>query len=600
MLISLVVLLGAIAIAVTATRRLGLGSILGYLVAGAAIGPAGLRLVTEVGRIEAVSALGIIMLLFLIGLELRPHRLWLLRKSLLGLGPGQIVPTAAAIAGLAIVAGLPWTESVVLGFGLSLSSTAIVLPMLRERGVLASPPGRDSFAVLLFQDMAFVPLVALVPLLAPGGPVASLAAHLPTQLPDHLPWLAVGRTLAAVAVILAGGQFLLRPAFAAVGGARTPELFTATALLVVLGAAAIAEAAGLSPSLGAFAAGVLLSDSEYRHELQADIEPFEGLLLGFFFVSVGMSADLGLVRQHPIEVAAAVVGLVLVKAVIAFGLGFLKRDTAPSALRFAIALAQGSELTFVFFASAEAFGVLSHQVAALAILAVALSMAATPLLFAASEAFVIPRLERRKAPPPPDDVIEESDSPVLICGFGRMGQIVGRILAMHRIRFTALDRSPAQIAVVRRFGGKVYFGDPTRPDVLRAAGAGGARLIVIAPDELDETLKIVEAAKRDFPDLAILARARDRRAVHLLMDRGVKRIVRETYFSSLKMAEMALEDLGVASAEARRTIQIFTEYDERLIAETHAIYMDEKQVIQTTQQAAEELAVLLEADRQRA
>ncbi len=594
MLVALVVLLGAIVIAVTATRRLGLGSILGYLVAGAVIGPGGLGLVSNIAQIEAVSALGIIMLLFLIGLELRPHRLWLMRKALLGLGPGQLVPTAVVVAVLGIMAGLPWRDAVVLGSGLALSSTAIVLPMLRERGVLASPPGRDAFAVLLFQDIAFIPLVALVPLLAPGH----LPTHLPTHWATHLPWLDVGETLAAIAVILLGGQFLLRPAFAAVGGARTPELFTATALLVVLGAAAIAETAGLSPSLGAFAAGVLLSDSEYRHELQADIEPFQGLLLGFFFLSVGMSADLGLVWTHPLEVVAAVVGLVVVKAAVAFAVGFRKRDAAPSALRFAISLAQGSELTFVYFAAAEGFGALSHEVAALATLAVGLSMAATPLIFAASERFVIPRFGRQKAPPP--DPIPQTDPPVLICGFGRMGQIVGRILALRRIGFTALDRSPAQIAVVRRFGGKVYFGDPARPDVLRAAGAETARLIVVVPDEIEETLKIVETAKRDFPHLTILARARDRQTAHVLKDRGVAQQVRETFFSSLKMAEMALEDLGVSAAEAKRTIAIFAEYDERLLTETQAIYMDERQLIQTTQQAAEELAVLLAADREQA
>ena len=592
MLLALVVLLGAIAIAVTATRRLGLGSILGYLLAGAAIGPAGLGLVRNVGQIEAISALGIIMLLFLIGLELRPHRLWLMRKALLGLGPGQLIPTAAVIAVIGVLAGLSWRDSLIVGTGLALSSTAIVLPMLRERGVLASPPGRDAFAVLLFQDIAFIPLVALLPLLAPGH----LPTHLPTDWPTHLPWLAAGQTLAAIAVILLGGRFLLQPAFAAVGGARTPELFTATALLVVLGAAAIAEAAGLSPSLGAFAAGVLLSDSDYRHELQADIEPFQGLLLGFFFLSVGMSADLGLVRSHPLEVAAAVIGLIAVKAAVAFAVGFRRRDAAPSALRFAISLAQGSELTFVYFAAAASFGALSHLVAAFATLAVGLSMAATPLLFAASERFLMPRLERDKPPPP--DKIPESDPPVLICGFGRMGQIVGRILAVRRIAFTALDRSPAQIAVVRRFGGKVYFGDPARPDVLRAAGAETARVIVVVPDEVEETLRIVETVTQDFPHLVILARARDRQTAHVLKDRGVARLVRETFFSSLKLAEMALEELDIQAADARRTIEIFTEYDERLLAETQAIYMDERQLIQTTQQAAEELAVLLEADRE--
>lgn len=585
MLTTLVILLGAIAIAVTVTRRLGLGSILGYLLAGAAIGPFGVGLVTDVSQIAAVSALGIVMLLFLIGLELRPHRLWLMRKALLGLGPGQLVPTAIVIAALGAIAGLPWPDTIVLGAGLALSSTAIVLPMLREQNLLASPAGRDAFAVLLFQDIAFVPLVAFVPLLSMG--------HLPT----HVPWLEAARSLAAVAVILAGGPFLLRPVFAAVGGARTPELFTATALLVVLGAALIAEIAGLSPSLGAFTAGVLLSDSEYRHELQADIEPFEGLFLGFFFLSVGMSADIGLARAHPFEVALGVIGLVVVKAAIGLAVGYRKRDTLSSALRFALSLSQGSELTFVFFSAAATFGALAHQIAAFATLSVALSMAATPLLFAASEKFLIPRLDRQPAAAP--DVIPESENPVLICGFGRMGQIVGRVLRVQKIPFTALDRSTAQIAVVRRFGGKVYFGDPARADVLRSAGAEEARLIVVVPDEVEETLAIVETARRHFPHLVIFARARDRRAAHLLMDRSIAHIVRETFYSSLRLSEMVLEHLGVPSPEAKRTVEIFARHDEHVLAETHAIYMDEKQLIQTTQQAAEELAGLLDADRER-
>ncbi|MGH7057868.1 MAG: monovalent cation:proton antiporter-2 (CPA2) family protein, partial [Acetobacteraceae bacterium] len=571
---------------VTLTRRLGLGSILGYLIGGVVIGPSGLGLIRNVGAIRAFSELGIIMLLFLIGLELRPHRLWLMRKALFGLGPGQFFPTAILIALLARLAGLGWPDAIVLGAGFALSSTAIVLPMLQEKSLLAGPSGRDTFAVLLFQDIIFVPLIAILPLLS-GTPV-----------PAQVPWLEVVRVLVVIAAILIGGQYVLRPAFAAIGGARTPELFTATALLVVLGTAALAEWAGLSASLGAFVAGVLLSDSEYRHELQADIEPFQGLLLGFFFISVGMSADIGLARQHPFAVALAVAGLVIGKAVIAFVLGLIKRDTVVSGLRFALALSQGSEVTFVLFAAADVLGVLSHRAASFATLAVAFSMALTPLLFSGSERFVIPRLRppQKKAVP---DAFPETEPPVLICGFGRMGQIVGRVLGMRGIVFTALDRSPAQIAVVRRFGGKVYFGDPTRPDVLRAAGADAARLLVVVPDEMDATLAIVDVARRSFPHLRILARARNRRAVHLLMDRGVTRIVRETYFSSLKLSEMVLRDLGVSEPEAARTIRLFTDHDERVLAATHPIYRDEKQLIQSAQQAADELAVLLEADREK-
>ncbi|MGH7068015.1 MAG: monovalent cation:proton antiporter-2 (CPA2) family protein, partial [Acetobacteraceae bacterium] len=329
MLITLVILLGATAIAVTLTRRLRLGSILGYLLAGVAIGPSGFGLITDIGQIRSVSELGIIMLLFLIGLELRPHRLWVMRKSLFGLGPAQLISTALVIAGLGTAGGLGWPDTAVLGAGLALSSTAIALPMLQEQNLLPAAAGRDAFAVLLLQDVAFVPLVAMVPLLSSG--------HLPT----HLPWVDVLRALGAVAVILLGGSFLLRPVFAAIGGTKTPELFSATALLVVLGTAAIAAWAGLSASLGAFIAGVLLSDSEYRNELKADIDPYEGLLLGFFFISVGMSADIRLAGQHPFSVALAVAGLLAVKAAIAFGIDYFRRGSISAAVRFALALAPG-------------------------------------------------------------------------------------------------------------------------------------------------------------------------------------------------------------------------------------------------------------------
>ena len=398
MLETLVVLLGAAAIAVHISRRLGFGSILGYLVAGVAVGPAGLGLVSDVEQIAHVAELGVVMLLFLIGLELRPQRLWSLRKPVFGLGFGQMLPTAAIIALLAHAAGLAWTGAVVLGAGLALSSTAIVLPMLGERGLLASTAGRDSFAVLLFQDIAFIPLVALVPVLADG------------EMPRSLPWLEVLRGLGVIAAILLGGWLVVPRVFRAVGGARTPEVFTAVSLLVVAGAAALAGWGGLSMSLGAFTAGVLLSDSEYRHELQADIEPFQGLLLGFFFTSVGMGANLGLALEHPALVALAVLALVGAKAAVAFLLGLYNRGDAQSALRFALALPQGSEFGFVLFGAAVANGALAQSEADFATLVIALSMVLSPLLFAASERLLVPRLAPREAAPAYDP-IEEPPAP---------------------------------------------------------------------------------------------------------------------------------------------------------------------------------------------
>ncbi|WP_428483519.1 monovalent cation:proton antiporter-2 (CPA2) family protein [Rhodopila sp.] len=583
MLPTLVALLAAATIAVPLTRRAGLGSVLGYLLAGGIIGPSGLRLVTGVDQIAGVASLGVVMLLFLIGLELRPRRLWVMRHAVFGLGTGQLILSAAALAVLAYATGIPWAGAAVLGTGLAMSSTAIVLPLFAEAELLQSRAGRDGFAVLLFQDMAFIPLVALVPLLAQR------------VLPDHVPWHDVARAAVAVAVILVGGRFAIPPLIRIVGGARTTEVFTTVALLIVAGSAYIASLAGLSMSLGAFMAGVLLSQSEYRHELEADIAPFEGLLLGFFFISVGMSADLRLAVAHPGLLAVTTLGLLLVKTGICFALAVVSRQRLTDAIRFSLALPQASEFSFVLFGSAVAAGALATDSAAMATLSAAVSMAATPVLFALSERFVIPRLEVE--PEPDYDLIDLPSEPVIICGFGRVGQIVARVLRMHGIGFTALERDPGQVDVLRRFGSKVYFGDPTRADLLRAAGAAQAKLLIVALDNMQDVLRVVEVARRSFPGLKIMARARNRRAAYLLMDRAVDFLVRDTFYSSLKMAEESLTALGVAPAEAARSITLFREHDERNLRETHAIYRDEKQLIQNVQQATDELMAVFEADQ---
>ena len=366
MLTTLVALLAAATIAVPLTRRAGFGSVLGYLVAGIVIGPAGLRLVTGVDEIASIASLGVVMLLFLIGLEVRPQRLWVMRRAVFGLGTAQVVVTTGVLAALAHVIGLAWPGAIVIGAGLAMSSTAIVLPMLAERGLLATPAGRDTFAVLLFQDLAFIPLVALVPLLASNS------------VPDHVPWHDVARAAVVVAIILIGGRFLMRPLFRAIGGTKTPEVFTAVSLLIVAGTALLATEGGLSPSLGAFMAGVLLSESEYRHELQADIEPFEGLLLGFFFISVGMSADISLARAQPMMLIEATALLLIVKAAIAFALARIARKGTTNAVRFALALPQASEFSFVLFSAAVAAHALDQNHASFATLTTAASMLATP------------------------------------------------------------------------------------------------------------------------------------------------------------------------------------------------------------------------------
>src|SRR5215831_10427316 len=382
MLETLVALLAASVLLIPLSRRAGFGSVLGYLVGGAVIGPQGLRLVTNVEEIRAISELGVVMLLFLIGLELRPQRLWVMRKAVFALGPAQFVASTAAIAALAYAAGATRLGAVVLGAGLALSSTAIVLPLLAERDLLGTGAGRDTFAVLLFQDVAFVPLVALVPLLTE------------VDIPHRVPWVEVVRGAAAILAILLGGRFLLRPAFRAIGGAHTPEVLTTFSLLIVIGAAALANVAGLSMSLGAFLGGVLLSDSEYRHEVQADIEPFEGLLLGFFFMSVGMSANVALAASEPAFIVGSVAALLLTKIIIAFGLGRLSGQSVRGATRFALALPQGSEFSFVLFGVAVSARALSQHAADRAMLVVAVSMVATPILFALSERLLVARMRR--------------------------------------------------------------------------------------------------------------------------------------------------------------------------------------------------------------
>jgi monovalent cation:proton antiporter-2 (CPA2) family protein len=582
MLVTLVALLAAAVLLVSVSRRLGLGSILGYLIAGLLIGPSGLRLVTDVESISEISELGVLMLLFIIGLELRLPRVWAMRRSVFGLGAAQLVVTGVVLGAAAFWAGATWAGALILGLGLALSSTAIVLPLLAERNLLALTSGRDSFAVLLFQDLASVPLIALVPALAghhPDGPI----------------WIALLKAAGAVAIILLGGRFLLRPIFAAIGGARTREVFTATALLIVVGAAAIAGGAGLPLSLGAFAAGVVLAESEYRHELQADIEPFEGLLLGFFFMSVGMSTDVALIAREPAQIAIGVVLLVVVKALLAFGLGRLRGQNPVTAIRFGLAIAQGSEFAFVLFGAAVAAGALEKAAVERATLVIALSMLISPLLFAASERWLIARL-MKKAPRPASRLEEARPAPVVICGFGRFGQIVGRVLLMRGIKFNALDSEPGNVETVRRFGYLAFFGDPTRLELLRAVGADQAKVIVVALPDAEAVVKVSQLAREHFPQAKIYARARNRRVAHSLMDVGVHDLVRETFLSSLRLSELVLLGLDFDEDDARRTVAAFRDRDEQMLIAQHAFYDDETKVIQTAAQVASELKSLFEAD----
>lgn len=580
------VFLAAAVIAVPLFRRYQMGAILGYLAAGVVIGPSGLGIIGGVSSIMHVAELGIVMLLFVIGLELQPSRLWVLRKSVFGLGAAQVTLTAALIAAVSVAFGLPLATAVVIGFALAMSSTAFVLQTLAERGELTTRKGRSSFAILLFQDIAVIPLLALIPLLGAGDetPIGAEA------------WLAAGKAIAVIAAIVFGGRYLLRPVFRLIAGSGIKEIFTAAALLVVIGTALGVASVGLSMSLGAFLAGMLLADSEYRHELEANIEPFKGLLLGLFFISVGMSVDLGLILREPGTITAMVLGLMLIKAAVLFVVTRFAGQDSRSALSVAATLSQGGEFAFVIFAIAVAGGIMETALVSSLVIAVIISMALTPLAMTLDDA-----LRKRTSGKAEEnfDEIEEPENRIIIAGFGRVGQMVARILTARDIGFTALDISSEQIEVVRRFGNnKAYYGDASRLDMLGAAGAHEAQLFVLAIDDIEASVRTAETVRKHFPKLKILARVRNRFHAYRMMDLGVDFIIRETLGSALELAEHVLAATGVSAWDAKDTVTTFRAHDERTIQRQHAVYHNETQLIQTSRDAAKELQGIFESDRE--
>ncbi|HXB17736.1 MAG TPA: monovalent cation:proton antiporter-2 (CPA2) family protein [Steroidobacteraceae bacterium] len=579
------ILLAAAVLAVSLFRFLRLSSILGYVAAGLVIGPWGLNLIGDVGRITKASEFGIVLLLFIIGLELQPTRLWVMRRTVFGLGAAQVSLCAVLLGTAAWSLGLPPVAAGIVGFGLSLSSTPLVLQLLAERGELKSQHGRAAFGILLFQDLAVLPLLAILPLLSPSG-----APH-PT---GGAWWVGLLKLLVVIAgVIIGGGRLLLRPALRIVARVRVGEVFTAAALLTVIATALIANQVGLSMSLGAFLAGVLLADSEFRHELEADLEPFKGLLLGLFFVCVGMSANLGLLESEPLRLLALTLAFLAVKILAVTALGGLGRCRGDEAWKLGFTLPTGGEFAFVLFTLAARQRLLDARMADLLILAVTLSMMLAPLLLLAEEAV----RERWLSPAPaPYDAIEERDTPVIIAGFGRFGQIVARVLQVRRLPFTALDANQTNVDFVRRFGNKVYYGDASRLELLRAAGAATARILVLAIDDVEASLRTAVLVREQFPNLKIFARARNRQHAFALMDAGVTVLVRETYGSSLEMAGRVLEALGATPATARETVRRFREHDEATFAAQYAVKEDESKFRATTVEAARQLEKLFEAD----
>jgi glutathione-regulated potassium-efflux system protein KefB len=578
-----VMYLVAAVVAVSLSRRWGLGAVLGYLAAGVLIGPYVLNLAPETEATSQLSEFGVILLLFIIGLELSPQRLWLMRKAVFGAGLAQVLLSGALLGAAAMGFGLGWKSALVVGLALALSSTAIGLQILAEHKQLNSPHGRLSFAILLFQDLAAIPIVALVPL---------LGAHVTTTPSQDL--VSVLRIIGVMAAVAVGGRYLLRPVFRIVASTQIAEVFTATALLVVLGTAWIMDLAGIQMSLGAFVAGVLLADSEFRHEIESQIEPFKGLLLGLFFVTVGVSLDLKLVREEPLQIVAIVAVLLAVKSAVLLAIGGIKRkfDLAET-VRLTAVLAGGGEFAFVVLNLEQKRALLDAAQKDLLTVAVTLSMALTPLAVIAVGRW----LALRKSEPVRefDEIVDEHPR-VIIAGYGRVGQIVARILRAQRVPFTALESSAEQVDFSRQFGSTIYFGDPSRPELLRAARADQAEVFVLATDDPEANLRTARVVRRLYPHLKIVARARNRQHAFRLMDLNVNDVVRETLLSSLEMSRMVLEDLGLEPAVAAERVEKFRAHDDELLKAQYLVYDDDAALMQGAREAFDDLQRLFEAD----
>ena len=568
--------LAAAVVAVPIAKRLGLGAVLGYLLAGIAIGPWGLRLVVEVEDILHFSEFGVVLLLFMIGLELEPKRLWSMRRPIFGWGGAQVAGVAAALAGAALLLGVDWKAALIGALGLSLSSTAITLATLEERNLKSTPTGTAAFSILLFQDIAAIPMIAIVPLLGVAAAEGSGEG-----------WVGALRVALVLLALVVAGRTLLRPILRAIASTGMRDIFTSFALLLVIAIALLMQWIGMSMALGAFMAGVLLADSEYRHALESDLEPFKGLLLGLFFIAVGMSVDFGVLRAQPGLILMLVAGFLALKIGMLVALARLIAVPRSQQVLFAFLLSQGGEFAFVVFGAAATARVFSADVAALLVVVVALSMVATPLLLLMHDRFLAPRY--REAKKRPFDPIETAQDHVIIAGFGRFGQIVGRLLRANQVALTVLDHDPEQIELLRKFGLKVFYGDATRVDLLHAAGAAHARALVVAVDSIEDSLAVVDCVRRNFPGLTIMARARNVTHLYDLMDRGVTVIERETFEAALQLGQNVLRHLGYGAYRARQAAHKFKAHNIQSLHALYPYYKDQEQLISMARQARDEL-----------
>jgi monovalent cation:proton antiporter-2 (CPA2) family protein len=601
--IQALIYLAAAVISVPIAKRLGLGSVLGYLIAGIIIGPFVLGLVGEEGQdVMHFAEFGVVMMLFLIGLELQPALLWKLRGPILGVGGLQVGLTALAVMAIGLILGLSWQMSLAAGLILAMSSTAIVLQTLSEKGLTKTSGGQYSFSVLLFQDIAVIPILALMPLLA----IAPITHESHTgDHPGAVNWIEGlpiwGQTLmvlGVVAAIVFAGRYFITPVFRFIARTRLREIFTAAALLLVVGIAVLMSKVGLSPALGTFLAGVVLAQSEFRHELESDIEPFKGLLLGLFFIAVGASVDFALIGDNPMLIAGLVLALVVVKFLVLFIIGRIFRMGLDHNLLFAFALAQGGEFAFVLFSFAVQNHVLSTGIANPLIAAVAMSMALTPLIMLINEKLIQPRFGTLEKEEREDDQMEEKNT-VIIAGFGRMGSIIGRFLRANNLQATFLDIDADNVELLRKLGLKVFYGDASRADLLKAAGAEEAKLLIIAVDEPEKTLAIVEAARKYFPHLKILARSNNYQDAYELIDLGIDHVYRETFDTALRMGTDALTLMGQRAYKVNRAALSFRKHNERFVREMAKHRKDQNEWIQRLKQRIEDLEEIMTEEMER-
>ena len=578
MLYDIVLLLFSAVVVVPIAQRLGLGAVLGYLLAGVLIGPSGFRWITAVDQLNEVSELGVVFLLFILGLELDPRRLWSWKVPIFGMGSAQVLLVTALSVAIGVALGLPWSAALVIGLAFAMSGTAIASQILQERGLLNTTAGSSAFSILLFQDIAVIPILALLPLLAGAEYVAK----------DSQP---VWKILVVIAGVIVAGRLLLRHIFRLVAASHQREIFTALCLLMVVGLAALMHSLGVSMGLGAFLGGVLLATSEYRHAVETDIEPFKGLLLGLFFMSVGMGVDLSRIAAQPVLVFGLLVGLIALKIVAHSLLARLFRMSRVEVPMFSMVLAQAGEFSFVLLGTAVALGLLANDQATLFSAVAAISMGTTPLLMKIYDRWIAPLLA--SSIDLSGEVIENDHPEVIIAGFGRVGQIVGRLLYANRIRATVLDHDPDLIESVRRFGFKVYYGDATRVDLLESAGARTAKIMVVAVDEMEPGLQIVDLVKEHFPHLRVVVRARNMEHVYKLIERGVEIWERETFDSSVRMGTEVLRLLGMTPYQAVRTGLKFRAHNLRAIYQLEKLRSNRSAFISANKQARDDLEKLM-------